>query len=299
VRFYAPGDAADPNPGTLGPGHHHPAGDARGYTRGSGSGYGCEDRWPLCEDGLLGALLPRLEYHMIVEWTHRWVAAIVGILIVATAVAAWRARPRNHRALWPAVAAIFVVGLQAWLGRAIVKGDLDRDLVSIHLTVSMAIVGLLVLVVIACRGGTSARAGLGWRWALIIGAAIAYGVLLLGSTVHNLYFPGWPVMQDGLVPEFSSRYVALHYTHRIVAGLGFLYLVWLAWRAWTADKPERLLLVVAAGAFTINVALGAVHVFTEVTSAGVVALHLLFAALAWAAAVGAAAIAWGWSRSAE
>ena len=75
-----------------------------GYTRGSGSGYGCEDRWPLCEDGLLGGLLPRLEYHMIVEWTHRWVAAIVGILIVATAVAAWRDRPRNRRAAWPAAA---------------------------------------------------------------------------------------------------------------------------------------------------------------------------------------------------
>lgn len=269
-----------------------------GYTRGSGSGYGCKDRWPLCENGLLGGLLPRFEYHMIVEWTHRWVAAIVGVLIVATAVAAWRARPRNPRALWPAVAAIFVVGLQAWLGRAIVKGDLDRDLVSIHLTVSMAIVGLLVLVVIGSRESPASPAGIGWRWALVIGAATAYGVLLLGSTVHNLYFPGWPVMQDGLVPEFTNRYVVLHYTHRIVAGLGFIYLVWLAWRAGRRARPERWLLAVAAGAFTVNVALGAVHVFTEVSSAGVVAFHLLFAALAWAASVGAAAVAWGWHRSA-
>jgi heme A synthase len=268
-----------------------------GYTRGSGSGYGCKDRWPLCENGLLGGLLPRLEYHMIVEWTHRWVAALVGVLIVATAVAAWRARPRNPRALWPAVAAIFVVGLQAWLGRAIVKGDLDRDLVAIHLTVSMAIVGLLVLVVIASRDGAAPQAGVGWRWALIAGAAIAYGVLLLGSTVHDLYFPGWPVMQDGLVPEFSSRYIALHYTHRILAGLGFLYLLWLAWRAGRAARPERMPLA-AAAAFTVNVALGAVHVFTAVSSAAVVALHLLFAALAWAAAVGAAAVAWGWHRPA-
>ena len=268
-----------------------------GYTRGSGSGYGCKDRWPLCENGLLGGLLPRLEYHMIVEWAHRWVAALVGVLIVATAVTAWRARPRNPRALWPAVAAIFVVGLQAWLGRAIVKGGLDRDLVAIHLTVSMAIVGLLVLVTIASRDGVAPRAGVGWRWALIAGAATAYGVLLLGSTVHDLYFPGWPVMQDGLVPEFSSRYIALHYTHRILAGLGLLYLLGLAWRAWRTARPERWLLVVAAGAFTVNVALGAVHVFTEVSSAAVVAFHLLFAALAWAAVVGAAAAAWGWGRS--
>ncbi len=268
-----------------------------GYTRGSGSGYGCEDRWPLCEDGLLGGLLPRLEYHMIVEWTHRWVAAIVGILIVATAVAAWRDRPRSRRAAWSAVAAIVVVGIQAWLGRAIVKGDLDRDLVSIHLTVSMAIVGLLVLVVMATQTGTASPSGWGWRAALIVGAATAYGVLLLGSTVHNLYFPGWPILDAGVVPEFSNRYVLLHFVHRVVAGLGFAYLVYLAIRARRIARPERTTLAVAAGAFTVNVALGAVHVFTEVTSAAVVAFHLLFAAIAWAAAVAAAAAACGWSRS--
>ena len=250
-----------------------------GYTRGSGSGYGCEDRWPLCEDGLLGGLLPRIEYHMIVEWTHRWVAAIVGILIVATAVAAWRDRPRNRRAVWPAAAAIVVVGIQAWLGRAIVKGSLDRDLVSIHLTVSMAIVGLLVLVVMATSSHAPHSRGRVWRWALIVGAATSYGVLLLGSTVHNLYFPGWPILDAGVVPEFTNRYVLLHFVHRLVAGVGFAYLVYLAVRAWRIGLPERTLLAVAAAAFTVNVALGAVHVFTEVTSAAVVALHLLFAAV--------------------
>ncbi|MBI5157274.1 MAG: COX15/CtaA family protein [Acidimicrobiia bacterium] len=270
-----------------------------GYTRGSGSGYGCQDRWPLCEDGLLGGLLPRLEYHMIVEWTHRWVAAVVGILIVATALAAWRQRPRNRHAAWPATAAIVVVGIQAWLGRAIVKGDLARDLVSIHLTVSMAIVGLLVLVVMATSSHSPQPRGLLWRGALIIGAATAYGVLLLGSLVHNLYFAGWPILEAGLVPEFSNRYVVLHFVHRLVAGAGFAYLVYLAVRAWRTGRAEKTLLAVAAGAFTVNVALGAVHVFTEVTSAAVVALHLLFAAIAWAAAVGAAALAWGWSGAAS
>ena len=267
-----------------------------GYTRGSGSGYGCQDRWPLCENGLLGGLLPRFEYHMIVEWTHRWVAALVGVLIIATAVAAWRSRPRNPRATWPAAGAIVVVGIQAWLGRAIVKGDLDRDLVSVHLTVSMAIIGLLVLVVVATGTRTATPAGLGWRWALVTAAATAYAVLLLGSTVHNLYFPGWPFLDAGVVPEFSNRYVALHFVHRLVAGLGSVYLLVLAARVQRTVRPERNLVVLAAAAFAVNVGLGAVHVFTEVTSAAVVAFHLLFSALAWAAAVGAAATAWGWNR---
>jgi len=66
-----------------------------GYTRGSGSGYGCADRWPLCEDGLLGGLLPRLEYHMIVEWTHRWVAAGIGVLFGLIGVAAAHAAAQS------------------------------------------------------------------------------------------------------------------------------------------------------------------------------------------------------------
>jgi heme A synthase len=268
-----------------------------GYTRGSGSGYGCADRWPLCEDGLLGGLLPRLEYHMIVEWTHRWVAALVGLLIVATAVAAWRTRPRTPRAVWPATVAVVVVVFQAWLGRMIVKGDLDRDLVSIHLTVSMAIVGLLVLVVVAAGTRPTTPAPRGWRWLLLAGAATAYGVLLLGSTVHNLYFPGWPLLDGEVIPDLSNRYAALHYTHRAAAALGFAYLVLLAIRARRRVRPERALLAAAAAAFAVNVGLGAVHVFTEVTSAGVVALHLLFAAVAWASAVAAAAVAAGWNRA--
>jgi len=268
-----------------------------GYTRGSGSGYGCADRWPLCEDGLLGGLLPRLEYHMIVEWTHRWVAALVGLLIIATAVAAWRARPRNTRVVGPAAAAIVVVGVQAWLGRMIVKGGLDRDLVSIHLTVSMAIVGLLVLVVVATGARPATPASPMWRWMLFGGAATAYGVLLLGSTVHNLYFAGWPLVGGEVIPDLSNRYVALHWTHRVVAGLGFAYVVLLAVRARKRVRPERTLLAATAAAFAVNVALGAVHVFTEVTSAGVVALHLLFATIAWASAVAAAAVAADWNRA--
>ena len=269
-----------------------------GYTRGSGSGYGCRDRWPLCEDGLLGGLLPRLEYHMIVEWTHRWVAAIVGILILLTAVAAWRARTRNWLVAWMATSAVFVVGLQAWLGRMIVKGDLDRDLVALHLSVSMAIVGLLTLVVVI-TGPRLEPGTKGWRLATVIAAIATYGVLLLGSMVHDMYFPGWPVMEAGLIPDTANGDAVLHFIHRLAAGIGFLYLLVLAVRARRRLRPERTLLAVSTAAFAVNVILGAVHVFTEVSSAAVVATHLLFAAVAWASAVGATGMAWGVARASQ
>ena len=103
-----------------------------GFTRGSGSGYGCADRWPLCENGRLGGLLPRADYHMIVEWTHRWVASLVGILAVSTAVTAWRRHRDEPMIVAPAIGAVFTIGVQAWVGRLVVKGDLDADLRSAH-----------------------------------------------------------------------------------------------------------------------------------------------------------------------
>ena len=263
-----------------------------GYTRGSGSGYGCEDRWPLCEDGLLGGLLPRLEYHMIVEWTHRWVAAIVGLLILATAWQAWRQRPRNPWAAWPAIAAVAVVGVQAWLGRMVVKGDLDRDLVAVHLSVSITIAALLALVVVATREAPGERAPRRRVALLAVGAAAAYATLLLGSLVHNLFFEGWPVMQAGAVPDLSNRFVLLHWLHRLVAGGGLLLVLWLAIRS--RRRPEGWLVTIGAAGYLINVALGAIHVFTEVTSAAVVALHLVVAAITWTALVAATAVAAGW-----
>lgn len=265
-----------------------------GFTRGSGSGFGCADRWPLCENGLLGGLLPRFEYHMIIEWSHRWVAAIVGVLIVATAWQAWRDRPRNPHAAWPAAAAILVVGIQAWLGRMVVKGDLDRDLVAVHLSVSITIAALLALVVVATRPVPATRAGRGHIAALALGAATAYATLLLGSLVHNLFFDGWPVMQAGMVPDLSNRFVAFHWLHRMVAGVGLVLVIWLEIRS--RRRPERWLVSAAAAGYLVNVTLGAIHVFTEVTSALVVALHLGVAALTWTALVGATAVAADWGQ---
>jgi cytochrome c oxidase assembly protein subunit 15 len=261
------------------------------YTRGSGSGFGCADRWPLCEDGLLGGLLPRPEFHMVVEWSHRWLAAVVGILVILTAVAAYRSRPRNPKAVWPAAAAVIVVGIQAWLGRQIVTSGLDRDLVSLHLTVSMMVVGLLVLTVVATGSPESSS---GRVWPPATAAALVFAVLLLGSMVHNVYIEGWPLVRGDLVPDLSIRLVALHWGHRLAAAVGFALVGYLYWRAPSRTGPFRKALAIALAAYLINVAIGAAHVFTEVSSSLLVGLHVIVAAVAWAALVAATALAAHW-----
>ncbi len=268
-----------------------------GFTRGSGSGYGCADRWPLCENGLLGGLLPRLEYHMAIEWTHRWLAAVVGLLAVATAIRAWQ-RLRAHRAvLLPAVASVVVIGFQAWLGRMVIKTDLDADLVSLHLAVSFVVLGLLAALTVTARQTERARITgsseltRDRRWARALGATAlgVFGVALAGSYVHDLYIAGWPLVDNQLFPDLSNRDVAVHYLHRTMVLVVFLALAYLARAAARRGRPpqERYLIWSAAGAFTVNAGLGAAHVFTEVGSSMLVAAHLGLAAIVWAALVSA------------
>ena len=258
-----------------------------GFTRGSGSGYGCSDRWPLCEDGLLGGLLPRGEYHMVVEWLHRWVAAIVGILILSTAISIRKNFRNNQTALKLSFAAVVAVVVQALIGRGVVKADLDSDLVAIHLAISMVVIALLA--VIAVLVSTNKNENLkatdttGWSRLLALGAFGSYALLLLGAYVHNRYFSGWPLVNNQLKPDMSDQYTFVHYLHRFAAGLGIIYIAYLVSNTIKRHRPknERLIVYLAAVAYGINVLLGAVHVFTEVSSSAVVTAHLLGACAVW------------------
>ncbi|MCZ7527485.1 MAG: COX15/CtaA family protein [Acidimicrobiia bacterium] len=265
-----------------------------GLTRGSGSGYGCEDRWPLCEDGALGGLLPRAEYHMVVEWTHRWVAAIVGLLALALAWSAWRHHRHDRRIVVPAVAAVGVIGFQAWIGRMVVAEDLDADLVALHLATAMIVVALLTAVLVHALPRWDApppgRAWVAWVGA---GALSAYALLILGSMVHNEYVGGWPLVGDELVPDLESRTVAIHFFHRLAAAGVLVFLAALAVAARRRRRPrgETRLLDVALAGILVNVGLGAAHVFTEVTSSALVITHLAVASVVWAALVAATLLA--------
>lgn len=271
-----------------------------GFTRGSGSGFGCADRWPLCSGGLLGGLLPRFEYHMIIEWSHRWLAATVGLLALATLFVAWRAGLDRRRVLLPAVAAVVAIGIQAWLGRLVVKGDLAADLVSLHLGVSMIVVGLETATAAGTASPplTSSRRNPTWVALLAAAAVGSYVLIILGSLVHNQYFAGWPIMDSGVLPSFTSSAVLTHYLHRLLAAVAAVYLAYLLWLAVRWQRPRREIWLVAAalGLELAAAALGAVHVFTQVSSSVAVSLHLGLAGSLWAALVAATLLAAGASQ---
>src|SRR5690349_9620838 len=89
----------------------------------SGSGMGCGDHWPLC----YGHLFPPMNRpDLVVEWTHRLLASILVLTVVAFAGVAWRARREPQvggrgGVLRAALLAVVAVLAAAILGAVTVK----------------------------------------------------------------------------------------------------------------------------------------------------------------------------------
>jgi heme A synthase len=231
---------------------------------------------------------------MVIEWSHRWLAATVGLLAVLTLVLVVRDRA-GRRVVAPAAAAVWVIGVQALVGRLVVQRSLDADLVSLHLAISMAALALLTVTAVDAGRWDGARSSdrgpeRSWTAQLAIGAGVVGVVLLLGSSVHDAYVSGWPLVGGELVPDMGNGLIARHFAHRAVAGFGALYLFYLAVAASRhRARAARAFVLFASCCYLLNAVLGAVHVVTRVESGFVIAAHLTLAAAAWAMLVAATA----------
>src|SRR3954470_23052892 len=94
----------------------------------TGSGLGCGDHWPLCN----GRLIPPLDdIGTVIEWSHRLVAALVSLLVVALAAYEWWL---DRRASLIALGLLIV---QVLLGAITVKLELPPWSVILHLGTAM------------------------------------------------------------------------------------------------------------------------------------------------------------------
>jgi cytochrome c oxidase assembly protein subunit 15 len=125
-----------------------------GLVRASGAGLGCPD-WPRCFGSWIppasaAELPPSFDpslFNPTLMWTeylNRVLGALVGLLILATAIAAWRQHRRQPHIVWPTVAALLLTGFQGWLGGRVVAHELAAWIVTVHMIVALIIVSLLL-----------------------------------------------------------------------------------------------------------------------------------------------------------
>ena len=257
--------------------------------RATDSGMACP-HWPGCFEG---QFLPALDagYQVWLEWIHRTIAALIGFLILGLAFVAVRDHRDRASILWPSVAAVALVGFQAWLGRETVRLNNSGESVTAHLAAAMALVGVLVYLLVRSlypariggRGGSQ-------RFTLLaaFGAAATFALLLFGSNVTaagpgmSLVFPDWPLMGGTLFPALTEV-TTTHVLHRwvaIVAGLLVVAIAVVAWRTQRRHPTLVRLAVAAALLFPIQAAIGGLQVLTRLAE-WTQTLHLAFGALIW------------------
>ena len=269
--------------------------------RATDSGMGCPD-WPLC----YGQIIPPttdsgdvIAYKAWLEWIHRAIAAVIGLIVLAVVALALRNLKGRRSLQGASIALLGLVLFQAWLGRQTVLESNSGASVTAHLASAMAFVGLQVWV-LARSGYAETLGGIrrasGSVVAPIVAAGAIYALLLFGSNVTGtdtgLLYPDWPLMGGTLFPpitELSTPMILHRYATAIVA-LILISALWIVRREKGSPARVRQLLTYAAAVFAVQCVIGAVQIFTKLAP-WTQTLHVALATVIWILTVGAASIA--------
>jgi protoheme IX farnesyltransferase len=263
-----------------------------GVVRVSGSGLGCPD-WPLCH----GRLLPPLNVHAIIEYSHRTTASLTSTLVVLTAAAAWLILRQRRDIVVPATVALVLLVLQVALGAITVRLELPPMIVLAHLATAIALLGAVcvtaVSAVVPRPGGSGDR--LSARWARAA-AAGTFVLILSGSLVVGSGASGscgaWPLCGGGLSLSFDGL-PAIQLLHRGLAGvIGLMVVISLlaVLRRHPDQRSVRTTVALTLTALAFQVAVGAAVVLLHLPAA-LRGLHLALASAVWAGSVVLAVIA--------
>jgi len=258
-----------------------------GTVRATDSGTACPD-WPLCH----GRVFPRIEEHVLIEYSHRLVASIVGLFIIAMVIWAWRRAGNDPLVRGASLLAIALLAIQVLVGAATVNTETDASVVALHLSIALTLFATLITLGLAASRAmpdSSARLPL-----LTIAVAFtAFALVISGAYVSQegagLSYPDWPLFDGKFVPS-GGRLGNLHYLHRIMAGgLGFLLLA-LAIRTWRNERLAAIRSAVALAVliYVVQVFAGAGNIWLELP-AWLRIVHLALASALWAVLVFAAA----------
>jgi heme A synthase len=247
-----------------------------GVVRVTGSGLGCPD-WPLCH----GRPYPPADIHSIIEYSHRSVGTITGVLVIATVILAWVVFHRTRPIVAiVATGSLVAIAAEGGLGAVVVAQELAPWLVLVHLALAMVILGCLIAT--ATLSLPVSRGVPGIRRLAVLGAAATYVLLLTGSTVvasnADRQCQTWPLCGAGFALDFSgaNAFTMLHRGSVLVLGALMIYVAVRAMRE-TALRPAAVATLVV---LTLQVAVGAGAAVTDAALFN--GLHVAMATLVWA-----------------
>jgi heme A synthase len=113
---------------------------------GTGSSSAVSADWPFC-NGSLAVPNPYSpgSYGAFVEYVHRTLSVLVGVILLATLVAVSRLRPRPSGAYRALVLSFILLIVQIGLGNVVVNSDLDAAITALHLANATGLFGVMVV----------------------------------------------------------------------------------------------------------------------------------------------------------
>jgi protoheme IX farnesyltransferase len=271
---------------------------AMGVTvRANNAGLSCPD-WPLC----YGRLFFSGDYGALLEETHRYLASIVSVLVIALTLCVLISNARKERPiLFPALLAPVVLIVQIVLGGLTVLLKLYGPIITSHLAVAEAFFAVIITIAVATSAARPNTEPIEktrkFARLATVNAILVYGLILSGSYVFNsgasLACPGWPLC--GQAPDWAVRFHLsdINMLHRYVAAAIGLVLIWTLLSAWRRRSvaPGQAWIAVAAGAlFIAQASVGALVVLWN-KPIYIAVLHLALATAVWACMILLAALA--------
>ncbi len=271
-----------------------------GVVRVSDSGLGCGPAgsgfhgWPFCN----GDVVPGVDLNSIVEYTHRILAVVVGFMMLALVVLAWR-RYREYRFVTGAL--LVLVAAQGALGGLTVEENLEEAYVAAHLGLAMLLLGLLLYLWRSLRGTEPEDGGPRIRVLAIAATALVFCTIVaggymagtqnygradyqLGQGAHHACGKQFPTCNGEFMPFGEAELVDIHLTHRAfmyLASLLVIALVVTALRRGVAVRYAWALL----GLLGVQILVGALNVWLEEYEL-LILLHLALGTLLWATSLG-------------
>jgi heme A synthase len=263
------------------------------YVRISFSGDGCGDHWPLCQ----GAVIPASpSVKTLIELSHRSSSGLLGLIVLAMTVWAFRAYPKGSLVRAGAAVSLLFIIVESLLGAGLVKFGLVNkdDSINRAVVMSLHLVNTLVLVAATALTAWWASGGKPLRWrhqkgmALALGAGVAATIFLaisgaitaLGDT---LFPPGSHA--EAIEQHFSPTahvLMRLRIFHPVIALVVAAYVIFIAVFAGLsqADKTTARLSRLLIAAFITQISLGFLNLYL-LAPTWMQLVHLLMADTVW------------------
>ena len=254
------------------------------------SGMGCPG-WPLC----YGQIGPVDSFHSVIEQSHRYLVGLVTILVILTAIAAWRLAREQRSVLIPAFTAVGVIVIQIVLGAVTVFAANAPVTVALHL-----LFGFIVLATVWVTAGAvlvARRPVLGRRLNPLayLTVFMTFVIMLSGSILvdggASYACPSWPFCAAHVAATPLLTIVYVHRATVLVASILIAVFCMHAARNWRQIPGARWLARLVAVLLLAQIAVGGL-VATLAAPAALQDVHLALAAAIWVTVVTLATVGW-------